>query len=586
MVDLNLGGFFSVGGRTVVSGQATGFDVEQIVTDLVSARSITANQVQDKIDANTEKVAAYNDLKDILTRLQQASDFLRNPTGVNNEADNVFEYRTSSILSNTSIDGSTYLNAVIQPGATISNSEIEIQNLAEAKAEISAVGFADRTSSIVEAAGGATAGMFSEGTITLNALGTDVDIVFEEGDSLNEIVTKVNARKDDSGVEARVLQVADGDFRLILQSTETGTAYAYTMTDDGSGVFNEVGFNVNNVAEDAQLTIDGIAITRSSNSIGDLIDNVTLNLVNETPGGTTLDMRIQEDSEVVLNGVLNFIDTYNELKLFAANQSARGEDGEPLETAKLSGEATLRNVTNNIGNELSTLIDGLGQSFNDLADIGITFDDFDGDAENAETRNILVIDTDEFNSALASDFDAVRKIFEFSFTSDSSDLQVFRRSNSMTVREFSLDIDTTAKTAKATFDDNGTPKTIDLEYDDSVGSILLTGADGTELEGLQLIYSDTVSDTINVSYTQGFGDRLYNAVDKMLDEDGGVVTTQITNLGDLNDNYEFDLERLNEQIERYRQTLLDQFTALEQAISRVNSILESLTSLDAARNNG
>lgn len=581
---INLGNVTSGGSGTTVSGLSSGLDTEALVESLVAARKIPVDQLQAKIDTNTGKATAFGDLKSVLSQLKTAAGLLRNPPGVQNASNNIFQYRTSTLTSNTSVAADTYLTLTTEPGASIGSHVIEIGTLAKAKSDISTVGFADRTTSIVEAAAGVTAGMFSAGTITLNALGTNVDIELESGDNLNDIVQKINSQKTDSGVEASVLKVADNDYRLLLKSVNTGTAYAYTMTDDGSGVFAEVGFTSVETADDATFTVDGIGITRSSNSVNDVLDNVTINLKQVTPALTEVTASISADTETIYNGILNFVDAYNEFKLFSANQNARDSSGAPLETAILAANPTLRTILDRLQTGVTGSINGL-TDYNDLSDVGITLSDFAGDTENVATRNVLLVDTDALQSALESNFEDVRKVFEFDFVSDNTNLQVYSRTNALGTSSFTLDIDTVGGTAQATYDPGTGPVTIDLDYEVSGGSIVLTGQDGTVLEGLTLLYTDTDSDTIEVNITQGFGDLVYNALDTVLTTNTGLLDTEVSSLGTLNDKLQLDILSLNLRIEQFRLSLLERFAQMESAVAQVNTLLQSLEASDLARQN-
>lgn len=583
MPSVNFGNVFTSGSQVLLGGTNTGFDTESIVNTLVEARSVPITQAQDKIDVNTNKKAAFGELQSLLETFRSAADFLRNVPGIQNEQQNIFSYRGSSISSNTSVSGDTYLSVTAEPGTQLGVTDIEISTIAAAKADISNTSFSDKTSSVVEAAGGVTAGLFSAGVITLNALGTDVDITLEDGDNLVDIVAKINSQKNTSGAEASVLKVAEGDFRLVIKSTLTGLSNAFTLTDDGSGVLDEVSFSETQAAADATFNLDGIPITRSSNSVNDVIDGLTLNLRAATPLATTLSVEVSADTELVSGAIVNFADAYNALKAFVANQQARDDEGNAREGADLIGNTSLRNIGNQVVNEATSLVNGLAQTFNDLSDIGIEFDDFDGDANNAAFKNIMIIDTDALQSALESDFDSVRKIFEFDFSSDSTDLAVFSRTNAISITSFVLDIDTTAKTATATFDDNGTPKVINLDYDDSSGSVRLTGQDGTELQGLVMLYTDTVDDSITVNLSQGIGDRIYNALNTSLQAGTGIIDVEVDSLSARNTRLQEDIIRLNDRIESYKLRLLEQFSSLESALSQVNSILQSLDALDSAR---
>ncbi len=64
-------------------------------------------------------------------------------------------------------------------------------------------------------------------------------------------------------------------------------------------------------ASDAELELDGIRVTRSSNEVDDLIPGVTLNLKSESSREIEID--VKPDSENIKNSIINFVGNYNNL---------------------------------------------------------------------------------------------------------------------------------------------------------------------------------------------------------------------------------------------------------------------------------
>ena len=64
-------------------------------------------------------------------------------------------------------------------------------------------------------------------------------------------------------------------------------------------------------ASDAELTIDGVAVTRPSNSIDDLLPGVTLQLRAPTSGPATID--VTPDWDAIQNSIIGFLGDYNQL---------------------------------------------------------------------------------------------------------------------------------------------------------------------------------------------------------------------------------------------------------------------------------
>jgi flagellar hook-associated protein 2 len=584
ITQIQLGNIFSQNGRQVVGGGNTGLDVETLVNSLVEARRLPAVTLEENIEKNAKISTALSDMRAILNRFQDAANFLRNPPGVRNFSDNVFEYRSADVSSNSAVAGSNYLRVNAEPGAAITDYAVTVQQIATRNQYVTnTIAVADLNTAVVGVGAGFA---LQAGTLELGANSTD--IVLNAGDTLAQVVTKINAAKGISGVEAETIKVADGQYRLSLKTTDTGAAENYSLA--ASPVFTTIGFATTQVAQDAIINLNGTDVQRSSNNFDDVLEGISFTALQATPAATTLNVSIEADTEVAKQGILNFVDAYNEFRLFASAQSQLGNDGRPLEDAILAGSPTLSLINSRIGNEISGVVSGILDAADParLADLGIKFSDFPGDDENPFTRNILTVDEGVLETALQTNFDAVRKVFEFDFSSDNSDLQVFQRSNQLGINSFSLNINQTGGVYEATYlDASNNPVTIALDGTAAAGGsgVVLTGRADTPLEGLVLIYGNTNDATVNVNISQGIADRLYNNLDGIVKEDTGVLDTELQSLSDKDERSQTRIDLIDEQLARYRDQLLSQFSALERAINSANTILQILDAQANARSN-
>jgi len=582
VTSIQLGNISQQNGKTVVTGSSSGgLDTEALIEDLTKAKRLPATQLEERIDQNTKTSAAYSELKNILTTFRDAADFLRNPPGFQNDDENIFEYRTASVSNDGALAGSNFLSVTAEPGADVSSYDVTVDQRATFNVkQTNTFSLTDTNAdSVINADDQAVGAGFplAAGTISVGASGETVTL--NDGDSLNQVAAKINAVSDQSQVAATIIQVAPGDFRLSLKTTETGAALNYASPALGVGYAQETD------ALDAQFTIDGTTITRSSNSVDDVIDGLTFNLLQETPVGDTLTVNLQPDTELVKEAIFSFVDAYNEFRIFEAKQSEIGEDGLPTEDALLASDTTLRTVTTRVNNEITGIVEGITSGPNQLAQLGITFNDFPGDEETPEVRNILNVDEAALDSALATDFNGVRQVFEFDAVSDNPNLAVFSRTNALDATSIDLNIDQTNGIYEATFDNGGGPTTVTLDATPiTTGTgVILEGQEGTELEGLVLIFSSPNDATVNLDLTQGIGDRLYNTIDTLLDKDTGAVAVEQENISETNTRLQDEIRRIDEMVERFRQQLLREFSALESAISEANVLLQTLKAQSDAR---
>lgn len=595
---ITLGNINTQGGKTIVSGSQSGIDTEALIKGLTEAKRLPAVRLETKNKTLATEKTALGSLQSLLTRFRTAVDALRNPPGVLNASQNIFEYRTATMSS--IVSASNYLNVTVEPGTNVQDVTIdEITQLARGtKQQTNTFTLASADADFVLANGDATAGQMSAGTFQLRVLdgGANASITLAEDDSLNEVAAKFNAVKDRTGIQATVVKIANGtpnsQFKISFSSTQTGTTYGFdlenagTVISDPDGVLTEVtshvDFTTPQTAQNATFSINNVTVTRESNVIDDLIDGMTFTLKQELSDTTPITVAIEPDLEIVTNALNTFADVYNELRVFQAKQSERGEDGLPTEEAVLANSAALRQVVNAVASEITSVVNGLTDGDPAaLTDLGINFQDFEGDEETPKTRNIIVIDAQKLQSALEANFDKVRNVFEFRTTSDNDNIAVFKRSNSLAVNEFTLTIDRTNNVYTATYAGGSAQ----FDYVAGVGdAITLKGRAGTVFEGLELVYVSTEDTTVNFSMTQGIGDRLFNALDSSLGT-GGTITNALQTIEDQTGRNTTEITKIDEFIERYREQLINQYAALEAALTKANNLLNLLTAQSDARAN-
>ena len=134
--------------------------------------------------------------------------------------------------------------------------------------------------------------------------------------------------------------------------------------------------------KDAILTIDGGYVTKSSNSIGDVIPGVTLDLLKAEPG-TTITLSVTRDTDSIISKIKGFVDKYNAVMDFIVSQSRYKEDKEKPSGA-LFGEGTLSSVKSELMSNLVSRVWGVSAEFSIPAMVGIKLDN-DGKLSVDET---------------------------------------------------------------------------------------------------------------------------------------------------------------------------------------------------------
>ena len=234
---------------------------------------------------------------------------------------------------------------------------------------------------------------------------------------------------------------------------------------------------------------------------------------------------------------------------------------------------------------------GISSGPNRLSDIGITFSDLPASEENPLVRNILDLNEGTLTSKLAEDFDAFRKVFEFDYSSSNLNMRIFSRTNALAVNDFTVSVSAATPPALPTATVSyGSGQTTTMEVteikdsstDDVIG-YTLKGRSGTVLEGIQLIYSSTSAGSATISATQGLADQLFNISDDLVKRDNGALDVELKSIESTQERLQTQIDKIDEQVERFRQQLLDKFGEMERAVARVNALLQSIDAQNQTR---
>ena len=102
-------------------------------------------------------------------------------------------------------------------------------------------------------------------------------------------------------------------------------------------------------AVDASFVVNGLTVSRSTNTVSDLIDGVTLNLLNAT-GGSNVTLTVAKNTQDIVNNVNSFVSAYN-----SANQLVRSLTVPTNGQAVLfTGDSTANTILNTLRNATTT----------------------------------------------------------------------------------------------------------------------------------------------------------------------------------------------------------------------------------------
>lgn len=122
------------------------------------------------------------------------------------------------------------------------------------------------------------------------------------------------------------------------------------------------------VAQNAVLNVNGVQATKTSNTITDVIQGVTLNLLKPATGAS---LSVANDPTATTTAINGFVKAYNDLAKTLADSSAY--NASTKQGAILQGNSTVRNLQSQLRNMLSASVSGTSGTLTTLSQIGITF---------------------------------------------------------------------------------------------------------------------------------------------------------------------------------------------------------------------
>ncbi len=197
--------------------------------------------------------------------------------------------------------------------------------------------------------------------------GSTVSVAFVVGgaDTLQTLLSKLNDATTGFGVGPRPAQASidpdgklrlndqtGGDSRLRLSMTLAPAAGGAPTALLGTFGTETVG-RARAIAQgsDAQVRVDGVLVTRGSNTITDAIGGVTLNLL-QAEAGSEVDLTVNRDMTAATKGITDFTSAYNDLQTFDAGQQLSGQP--------LAFNSTLRNILRGFRDAMRTQVAAAG----------------------------------------------------------------------------------------------------------------------------------------------------------------------------------------------------------------------------------
>ena len=382
------------------TGLGSGLDINTLVTSIVDAERVPATA---RLDARTDDlntlVSGYGMFQSSLESMRAAISKLADTTQLN-----------TSIATSSQEAVSVSIDSTAQPGFY----SVGVTQVAQSQ-------------SLVSGSFSATTDVVGSGTLTI-ALGTpaynaspndntyasftqssSVDIVIAANSTLADVRDAINNAS--IGVSASILQ--DGSqYRLLLSNDVAGSSNGISLTVSGDSLgtntdtsgLSQLAFNAStaNMSQllaprDASFSVNGLALTSSSNTINNVVDGVTLTLSTTTSSNASIS--VAQDTAKIVNLVEDFVSAYN--SYVGSHKSLTKFDVSSGDAGFLQGDGMTRTMISQISALITDEITGLTGNISILNDLGIS----------VEADGSLKIDASTLDGAVRTNFDSVQKFF-------------------------------------------------------------------------------------------------------------------------------------------------------------------------------
>ncbi|WAR45414.1 flagellar filament capping protein FliD [Methylomonas rapida] len=377
------------------TGLGSGIDISSLVTQLVKAEGQPAlNAIQRQQDAANARLSGLGTLKSALSDFQAIVTKLK---------DGSFFKTHKSTSSDESV-----LKVTAGAGSVAGSYGIEVVQLAKSQKSITTAEFAN--SAEVVGTGSLT---FSSGS------GASFNVTVDaSNNSLASLRDAINSTAGNTFATASIVNVDSTEnpgttiSKLVLTAKNTGIANAFTVTgtdddglDDGAGLSRlfTTQLSAQTAASDAVIKVDGQTATRSTNSITDVIQGLTLDL-QSAKVGAVINANVSLDNEAINKTISDFVTAYNKLHTVTKDLGKYGGSANGAGNGALLGDATLRYVTSQVRQDASNTVSSVTGNYNSLAMIGVKIDK-DG---------VMSLDSTQLNKALSADLQSVGNVFSSS----------------------------------------------------------------------------------------------------------------------------------------------------------------------------
>ena len=390
---------------------------QEVIDGLKKAdESVQIKPLTLKIDKNTKKQADITALTTLVSTLKTSYADVANETAM--------------LKRTVTAAGSGSVTANVEAGVAEQTVRLSVSQLAQVDSYQSK-GFKSRSE---------TLNLGKEESLTLSVGDKSVDIKVGASTTLEDIINQINDGAGDVLKASIVNTGGENGYKIILQSKESGEKNQIKFSVKGDNpdalkgakdVLEKLGFMTNQTeikddknqvtgynltidtnntsaggkqlqkAQDAKFNFNGIDITRSSNSVDDLIIGVTFNLNNVDEKNSTTGalkesvITIGKDTDAVVKSLKSMVTAYNDL--ISNISTATSYDRENGVAGTLNGMSEITGIKR----KLQNLFESSNSDGKSLQNFGFSFTE----------KGVLSVDESKLKDTISKDYEGFKSFF-------------------------------------------------------------------------------------------------------------------------------------------------------------------------------
>lgn len=394
----------------------------------------------------------------------------------------------------------------------------------------------------------------------------------QAGHTIQDLLNEINTTFDAGGDKVDVSLNSSGE--IVITDKSGGNAnfnVAFNSSVQGvlGGEVARSSFkNVISEGRKAFYLLNDLSVSSQSNRDNKTIAGTVFELKKTST--EVVKLQLETDKTGIKKKVQEFLDGYNQILKYL-NEKSKVEikqnkqdtpmgqvdaKGTKIVKGPFAGDSTIIGLKAQLQSMLTNKIDELSTSglsrYNSLASMGVT---------SEQKTGFLTIDDAEFEEALDTDMEGVRRLFNTSGYMDNAahTFGTYTKETKTGIYAYSRDA--------VTFDGNKAVAVTNAAATISGDNDILNSNSG-DSKGIAIRAS---SGSGNVTFIRGVAGQVKQFYERITDFVGGFVTDTAKNIQKRIDDQNTRIEKLEKQVSKYKSRLTLQFAQLEMSMSKLQS---------------